>query len=281
MKFKYLGTAAAECWPALFCSCDNCMRAKIAGGKNIRTRSQALINDDLLIDLPPDTYFHVIKNGLDLTKIKYMLITHSHDDHFYAPDLHRTYPPFAFNNKKENIPQINIYGNEEINNQAINFENHQDILCFNEIHAFEKFNIGEYNITPLKADHDYSQNCLIYIIENQKNKILYGNDTGYFPDETWDYLQEYHTDKNPNNKKFDFISLDTTNIMIAASRGHMGINGCSEVKQRLIEIGAADNKTIFCFNHFSHNGGKTYDELVPIAEEMGFMVSYDGMELLI
>ena len=51
MKFRYLGTAAAEGWPAVFCNCDNCMRAKKAGGRNLRTRSQAIINDDLLLSL--------------------------------------------------------------------------------------------------------------------------------------------------------------------------------------------------------------------------------------
>ena len=31
MKFKYLGTAAAEGWPAMFCSCDACNRARTSG----------------------------------------------------------------------------------------------------------------------------------------------------------------------------------------------------------------------------------------------------------
>ena len=60
MKFRYLGTAAAEGWPAVFCNCDHCHRAKKAGGRNIRTRSQALINDDLLIDFPSDSYHHAL-----------------------------------------------------------------------------------------------------------------------------------------------------------------------------------------------------------------------------
>ena len=55
MKFQYLGTAAAEGWPAVFCRCEACEEAARRGGKNIRTRSQALVNDDLLLDLPPDT----------------------------------------------------------------------------------------------------------------------------------------------------------------------------------------------------------------------------------
>ena len=277
MKLKYFGTAAAEGFPGLFCSCDNCKRAAAAGGKNIRTRSQALINGDLLIDFPPDTYHHVLTNGLDLTKIKDIIFTHSHEDHFYPSDFHRTYPPFAFDENQQKIPRINIYGNEAINRYAGEFENVKDILNFNEIHSFEQFSAGGYNITPLKADHDPYQNCMIFIIEDKLNKkILYGNDTGYLPDETWDYLQN---NQKSNNTKFGFVSLDATSGIAECRRGHMGIACGSEVKNRLIEIGAADVNTVFCYNHFSHNGEKIYDELVPIAQDMGFLVSYDGMEV--
>ena len=44
MKIKYLGTAAAEGIPAIFCECANCKRPRMLGGKNIRTRSQAIID---------------------------------------------------------------------------------------------------------------------------------------------------------------------------------------------------------------------------------------------
>ena len=33
MKLQYLGTAAAEGWPALFCNCSACIKAKELGGK--------------------------------------------------------------------------------------------------------------------------------------------------------------------------------------------------------------------------------------------------------
>ena len=76
MKIKFLGTAAAEGIPALFCDCEICERVRRLGGKNIRTRSQALINDDLLIDFPADTYLHVLNYGLELHKINNCIITH-------------------------------------------------------------------------------------------------------------------------------------------------------------------------------------------------------------
>lgn len=48
MKIKYLGTAAAEGIPALFCRCDICKEARKRGGREIRTRSQAIIDEKLL-----------------------------------------------------------------------------------------------------------------------------------------------------------------------------------------------------------------------------------------
>ena len=87
MKLTYLGTAAAEGFPAVFCNCAYCNEARTLGGKNIRTRSQALINEDLLIDLPADTYFHFLQNGIRGDQIAYLLVTHAHSDHFYPAEL--------------------------------------------------------------------------------------------------------------------------------------------------------------------------------------------------
>ena len=60
MKITFLGTAAAEAMPATFCNCKYCIEARRLGGKNIRTRSQSIIDGKLLIDLPADTYYHFL-----------------------------------------------------------------------------------------------------------------------------------------------------------------------------------------------------------------------------
>ncbi|MBQ8533797.1 MAG: hypothetical protein IJ462_03090 [Clostridia bacterium] len=53
MKIKYLGTAAAEGIPALFCQCETCEKARKTG--IIRSRAQAIIDDCILLDFGPDT----------------------------------------------------------------------------------------------------------------------------------------------------------------------------------------------------------------------------------
>ena len=109
MKFQYLGTAAAEGIPAIFCQCENCEKCRKAGGRNIRTRSQAIINDDLLIDFNADSYMHFLNNNTDTSKIKYCLITHTHSDHFYPDDFNMRISGFA--HLKDNFP-LTLYGSE-------------------------------------------------------------------------------------------------------------------------------------------------------------------------
>jgi phosphoribosyl 1,2-cyclic phosphate phosphodiesterase len=107
LKFRYLGTAAAEGWPAMFCTCESCKRAMAAGGRNIRTRSQAVIDGKLLIDFPADTYMHVLYSGLDLTKVSSCIVTHNHSDHLYAPDFEMRRIGFAY---LESESPITVYG---------------------------------------------------------------------------------------------------------------------------------------------------------------------------
>ena len=103
MKLQFLGTAAAEGMPAIFCNCEHCKEARRLGGKNIRTRSQALVNSDLLIDFPADTYYHFLLNGIEGDLIKNMLITHSHSDHLRAEEFEMRRSPFAHQMREKTL----------------------------------------------------------------------------------------------------------------------------------------------------------------------------------
>ncbi|MGB9718545.1 MAG: hypothetical protein ACP5PQ_00400 [Thermoproteota archaeon] len=109
MRVMFLGTAAAEGWPAVFCQCANCRRARVAGGKNVRTRSSILVNADLKIDFPPDTPHHVLKHGIELASVENLLVTHK--DHFYFEELYMRSKPFA---KLLNERVLHVYGNKAV-----------------------------------------------------------------------------------------------------------------------------------------------------------------------
>ena len=111
MDVLFLGTSAAEGWPALFCSCENCKRAAQTGGKNIRTRPSFLIDDRLMIDPGPDLHLHVLRYGLSLAGLEGILVTHAHADHVAVAEFNYTRPPFSHRDMTRPIP---MYGNETV-----------------------------------------------------------------------------------------------------------------------------------------------------------------------
>lgn len=273
MKLKYLGTAAAEGVPAVFCECENCKKVRALGGRNIRTRSQALIDDTLLIDFPADTYLHYLMHNFPLNKIKSCLITHSHEDHLYPDDIKMRKKgfshladdaPLTFYSDRSGYDMIRTVTDKFVNNEAA------AVL----IKLFEPFEVEGYTVTALRAAHAEKSSPVVYIIEKDGKSIFYSNDTSEYPEESMAYLKAY-------GKPMDLISLDCTE---AASHvtyvGHMDLWRCAALREKLKEMGVADENTVFVLNHFSHNGTHVaYDEFKDIAEKEGFIVSYDGLEL--
>ena len=279
MQLQYLGTGAAEGWPGLFCNCDQCETARLLGRRNIRTRSQAVlyadavgsgdINDILLIDLPPDSYMHVVQHGLRLDRIAHLLVTHSHYDHFAPHELN--YRSGIFAKPKPGFP-LHIYGNDKVKaryEESIEFDQKQWPLDieYHLVENFEPFQAGSFTVTALPALHDRSERCLIYMIEREGKRILYGNDSGIFPNETFEYIA---------GKPFDLISLDCTNGINAEGSNHMGMPDAQTVKRRLDSANCLKPSTRIVLHHFSHNGGPYHDAMVELAAEHSFEVSYDG-----
>ena len=188
MKIRYLGTAAAEGVPGQFCDCERCRKARSLGGRELRTRSQAFINDELLIDFPADTMCHCLKYGIDLSKLEYLLITHRHRDHLYPED---------FQNRKKGfaavcpVEHLHIYAAdavlERIRERSGDCE---ECLALHEVKAFETFTVGSYEATALRSLHDKAAAPLFYILRKGGKALMYAHDTGYFCDETWEYLEK-------------------------------------------------------------------------------------------
>lgn len=273
MKLTFYGTAAAEGFPALFCECDSCTKARKLKGKNFRTRSQSLVNDDLLIDYPADTYLHVLNHGLQLHKIQHIIITHSHSDHLYVEDIVMRKP--GFSNLKNPLP-LNIYGSSIViekllANNNIKEMTDNNILVLNKMTAFNPVKIKDYKVTPLEADHQSAKEPFIYLIEQQGKTILYAHDTGYFPDSTMEYLEK----TKPN---INFATFDCCYSLRHKDKGHMGFDEVLTMKERLEKIGVINKDTMCCVNHFSHNNGELYKDMSKHSKKYGFITSYDGLE---
>ena len=139
---------------------------------------------------------------------------------------------------------------------------------FHVVQEFQSYFPEGYEIIPLLASHSPREKCFIYMIRKAGKTLLYANDTGYFPEETWEYIKDY---------RFDLVSMDCTLQKTRLETGHMGLPNNVDVVQRLCRMGCADEDTKYVITHFSHNGGILHDEMEKVAAEYGFCVAYDGM----
>lgn len=277
MKIKYLGTAAAEAIPGVFCKCETCRKSRALGGKNIRTRSQALIDGRLLIDLPCDTYMHSIIHGIDLSDIKSCIITHAHSDHLYPDELWCRSTGIA-NNISEPLTICSTSASyRKLYDTVHECElDSDDRVRLRKLTPFEAFELEGYTITPLKAHHDQTSDPVIYVITKDGKSLLYANDTGFFPEETVNYLKESHI-------CFDLISLDCTGGLKKNENygncGHLNLIGDIKMRELLRSNGNLKDSTVCLVNHFSHNGTPIHEEMEKAAAEQGFLTTYDGLEL--
>jgi phosphoribosyl 1,2-cyclic phosphate phosphodiesterase len=269
MKIRYIGTGAAEGWPAVFCQCAACRAARRLGGRNIRHRSSALIDGSLLIDLPADIYSQSLAYGIDLSAIKSFLITHNHEDHFYPHEL--TNMTEAYAQILDGIP-AKLYGSVTVTDAAAKALEGYDInglLELVEVKAFQEFTAGRYTITPLPANHGAGVS-FNYLICSGGKTMLYAHDTGWPKDAVWEFLQ---------GKRLNFVSMDGTCIDAQHYESHMTLDEDIAMKRRLISMGCADESTVFVSNHFSHNGLLLHEEIEARLLPHGILAAFDGMEM--
>ena len=272
MVFKYLGTGSSEGIPSPFCTCRVCTHARKNRGNNIRHRTSVLIDNDLLIDFSPDTFSQSVSLGIDLSRIKYILFTHTHSDHFYVRELYNILPGYAHRKNRGNISVLSssfaigemkkILGGQKF----ADLSKHMDFI---ELSAFDPLSLGDYTITALQARHP-SESTFIFLIEKEGRRILHASDTGFFPESTWDYIAGI---------QLDIVSLDCTHLTESGTPGHMCIEDDITTVRRLFQLGNVNSRTVFAATHFSHNGNLTHDEIDERLRLHGIVTSYDGLEI--
>lgn len=274
MKLKFLGTAAAEGVPGLFCSCDICMQSRMSGGRNIRKRSSMLLDGKILFDFSPDILSCVHDYKIDLFKVEHLLITHSHSDHFNYNDLGTRLPTYA----KGGNPPLNVYANSRCVKMAEkilpDWGNAEGCVILNTVEPGMKFEIDGYVVKTLTARHitdDRNETALLYLVTHGGKSIFYGNDSGIYFDDVMDVLGEQY---------LSCVILDCTNGYLDFPVGnHMGFRDNSGVVQKLRAKGVIDDDTVVISTHFSHNGGVLYERDSVCFEKESIIMAYDGMEI--
>lgn len=272
MKINFMGTAAYERIPSIFCNCPACAYARKHGKKNIRTQAQVLINNDLLIDFGMDNYLHFVKSGVNFSAIPNILITHAHEDHFQLEEL-----KMRSESGSKNIicEDLNIYGGVGAKEF---FESGDTNKCtFNLMEKFVPYNVGKYKVIAFPARHG-TIDPLTYLISDGQKTVYYSLDSWYPIDEVYDFIKE-------NNIKIDAVICDCTySVLDITDDGghHMSLKNNFVHRERLINAGAINQNTTWVVTHFTHNSmhkdGKavSFRELNKICKKNKMKLAYDG-----
>lgn len=130
MRILFLGTGAAD-WP----------QQKKDTDTFFRRNASVLVDECILIDPGPGVVDAIDEYAVDVTKIKYILNTHKHRDHFNPDTL-----KFLVDNG----------------------------AAFIEVDDEREFNLGNYTIKSVRGNHSIA--AIHYLISDGKSRMFYGMD---------------------------------------------------------------------------------------------------------
>lgn len=285
MQLTFLGTAASEGYPNAFCRCGNCERARHLGGRNLRKRSLALLDDQLLIDFGPDLMAASLMHGISLGLVRYCLLTHEHPDHLDGSHLSSRSPGCAV----VGAPRLELVASLGALRKAASL--HPEVLpepglldrevqerlnlSVRVIAAGETMCVGPYHVTAIPATHDSEKiTPHLYAIERDGRALFYATDTGPLTETAWDVLGAW-------GGQFNVVVLDHTFGVAGRSSGHLNAEQFVETIELLRDEGrlAADCRVLA--HHFGHHSNPDHEALVAFSADRGYEVAYDGLTVSI
>ncbi|MHB8637374.1 MAG: MBL fold metallo-hydrolase [Fimbriimonadaceae bacterium] len=263
MKIRLLGTGGADGIPGLFSDSRVSNYARECGGKDVRTRSSALVDDGLKIDFPPDTFYQVVRDGLRAQDWTAVVYTHSDDDHLAVNQLQYALHPFTSSEKLE----FTLYGNATVIDRLS--ARYPDWPMEAVVtHSFVPFEHGDYRVTPFRANHKHDEDSQNLVIERDGRALIYATDTGVWEPESWEFLASV--------RAAALVIECTDGFAPTAYAGHLDVQKCIEVVDRLRASGVLGDDAPVITTHHSHQGNGTYAELSRVLAPRGIAVGFDG-----
>ncbi len=264
MEIRLLGTGAADGIPSFYGNDEVSRYARQHGGKDIRTRSAALIDGHLKIDFPPDTLNQVQRDRLNPRDWTGVVFTHGHDDHFARRELQYALFPFT---EMLYMPYP-IYANPNICRSVEEAYPNWPIetVPTRSFHAFPHL---DYTITPIQARHKEDEDSQNLIIQRGDKTLVYATDTGIWPHETFDFIGAYSVDV--------LVIECTDGLRKGTYLGHLDIEACVGMVHALRTMGVLHSQSRVITTHHAAKGGARHADLERALGKHRMEPGYDGM----
>lgn len=254
MELTFLGTGAADFREEL--------KGDISFGihdKSVRRSTATLLDDKILFDCGPHVIGEFKCFNKDLSKVEHIIITHFHDDHFNTDNLKvmaegREKPLNVWYSKEKDFP--NISG-----------------VILHPLEKEEEFSFDGYTFKSHGANHT---ECPLHYEVSKDGKSFY-----YAVDGAWITYDTYYALKNKN---FDAVIIDATvgdyegDFRLAE---HNSIPMIRLMNKSFKVWGVVNDKTKIILDHIAITLNPDFDSQRKVVENDGFIVSFDGMNVIL
>lgn len=284
--FTFLGTSAGEQYPGVWCQCLNCHQARKLGGRNIRRNSCAILGEETLLDFGPSIPIQIENHGFSLLNVDTLLITHGHEDHFMPWYLRWRFYPAGISDPPKGSEMgptftrpkpLTLFGNSRVNDMAwkiIKGDPHSHHLELVTLKTFETVQTEHLVCTPIRANHDFSQECFNFILQYKNSTILYATDTASFLPESKEFLLNY---------KFDLVVMEGTlgfnRAYDESVPGHSNFHLNRETREWMLRENLLKQDAVFAITHTGPHFSPPHEECAPLLEEWGLLLAFDGLSL--
>jgi nicotinate-nucleotide--dimethylbenzimidazole phosphoribosyltransferase len=255
MHVRVLGTGAADGWPNPFCSCESCTVQRTAG--RLRGQTSALVDDVLLLDCGPETPHAAHRAGVDLTGLRFVLITHAHPDHCA--------PAFLLFRSWVSDDPLDVVGPPDVIEQARPWVAPDSTVRFTAVAPGDVLTLGAYEVRVLAADH--IEGAVLYDVSDGDQRLFYATDTGPLPESTVTAVTD---------ARFDVVLMEETfGSWRDHGTHHLDLATFAAQVARLRAVGAIHDDTDVVAVHLSHH----HDPSPPLQEQLaavGARVVDDG-----
>ena len=263
MNIRLMGTGGADGIPAFYAGTRVSEHARKHGGKDVRTRAAALVDGTLKLDLGPDTWCQIVRDGLDAREWTSVFFTHSDADHFAPDEL--MYALYPFNDYE--YAGFAVFANLAICRRILDkYPDWPFELVTTQ--SFHPVTHAGYTVTPVRAHHMQNEDAHNLVVQDGESTLMYATDTGIWTEPTWEALASF---------KLDCLVLECSEGFASTNYdGHLDANEFLSVLGRLHKQGTVQTGTKVWTTHHSHQGEATHEELVKFFAPHGVNVGFDG-----
>lgn len=267
MTIRLMGTGAADGIPALFGDDRVSRHAREHGGREVRSRSGAVIDGILKIDLPPDTWSQCAAQGVSPCDWSALVFTHGDDDHLALAELQYALYPFT----EADHAHFAIYGPAPVIG-AIRTRFPDWPIETHETTAFTTCEIHGYRVTPVLARHGEAEAHNL-IVDHAGRTLLYATDTGAYGEETLAFLA---------GRSLDLLVIECTDAQNPSGyAGHHDLVSLEATLARMRREGALSPDARVVTTHHAARGDATHGELIELLAPLGAEPGYDGLSVTI